>query len=141
MNPEQKAINERWTKGSANYDRIIHDELASFRVEGWRQLIASQTGSHPGLKVLDCGCGPAFFTIILAKAGYHVTGIDAAEGMLQKARANVAEYGADAQIMEMDWLVDNVVGTIPVSDALKHYSRATVDVMGVGPSTKDKAAD
>ena len=45
------------------------------------------------------------------------------------------------QIMEMDWLVDNVVGTIPVYDALKRYSRATVDVMGVGPSTKDKAAD
>ena len=102
MNPEQKAINERWTKGSDNYDRIIHDELSSFRVEGWRQLIAAQTGSRPGLKVLDCGCGPAFFTIILAKAGYHVTGVDAAEGMLQKARANVAEFGADAQIMEMD---------------------------------------
>ena len=84
MNPEQKAINERWTKGSDNYDRIIHDELSSFRVEGWRQLIAAQTGSRPGLKVLDCGCGPAFFTIILAKAGYHVTGVDAVEGMLQK---------------------------------------------------------
>ena len=102
MNEEQKAINEHWSKGSDNYDRIIHDELASFRAEGWRRLIAAQTGNRTGLNVLDCGCGPAFFTILLAKAGYRVTGIDAAEGMLEKARKNVAEYGAAAAILEMD---------------------------------------
>lgn len=102
MNQEQKKINEHWTKSSANYDRIIHDELASFRLEGWQRLIAAQVGNRTGLDVLDCGCGPAFFTILLSKAGYHVTGIDAAEGMLQKARQNVAQYGADARILEMD---------------------------------------
>ena len=41
------------------------------------------------------------------------------------------------QIMEMDWLVENVVGTIPGYDELKTFSKATVDVMGVGSSTKD----
>ena len=102
MNKEQEAINEQWSKNSANYDRIIHDELDSFRVKGWQKLIADQVANRTGLEVLDCGCGPAFFTILLAKAGYHVTGIDAAEGMLQKARQNVAEYGADARILEMD---------------------------------------
>ena len=102
MNADQKAINERWSKGSANYDRIVHDELASFRAEGWRRLIAAQTGGRAGLEVLDCGCGPAFFTIILAGAGYRVTGVDAAEGMLEKARKNIVEYGVDAKILEMD---------------------------------------
>ena len=43
------------------------------------------------------------------------------------------------QIMEMDWLVENVVGTIPEYEELKTFSKATVDVMGVGPSTKEKA--
>ena len=99
---DQKTINEHWSKSAANYDSIIHDELASFRVEGWQKLIAAQVGEHTGLEVLDCGCGPAFFTILLAKAGYRVTGIDAAEGMLEKARQNVAGYGADARILEMD---------------------------------------
>ena len=98
----QKEINDRWTKGSENYDRIIHDELESFRVEGWRKLISAQTGDRPGLEVLDCGCGPAFFTIILTRAGCRVTGIDAAEGMLDKARRNVEEFGVDARILEMD---------------------------------------
>ena len=102
MNRDQKAINERWSKGSDNYDKIIRDELASFRAEGWQQLIAAQTGHRSGLEILDCGCGPGFFTIILSRAGYRVTGIDAAEGMLEKARKNAAEYGAGAQILEMD---------------------------------------
>ena len=44
-----------------------------------------------------------------------------------------------AQIMEMDWLVENVVGALPGYDELKAFSKATVDVMGVGPSTRDKA--
>ena len=102
MDSRQKEINERWTRGSENYDRIIRDELASFRAEGWRDLIAAQTGGRPGLEVLDCGCGPAFFTIILAGAGYRVTGVDAAEGMLEKARRNVERNGVDARILEMD---------------------------------------
>ena len=102
LSPEQEQINAHWTKGSENYDRIIHDELASFRMEGWQKLIAAQVDGRTGLEVLDCGCGPAFFTILLSKAGYHVTGIDAAEGMLEKARRNVAEYGVDARILEMD---------------------------------------
>ena len=102
MDSQQREINEHWTNGSANYDRIIHDELSSFRVRGWQELIAAQVGGRKDLEVLDCGCGPAFFTIILSLAGYRVTGIDAAEGMLEKARKNVAEYGVDAGILEMD---------------------------------------
>jgi len=42
------------------------------------------------------------------------------------------------RIMEMDYLVENVVGTIPSYDELRNYSRATVDVMGVEPSTKER---
>ena len=102
MNTEQQQINDHWSEDSENYDRIIHDELSSFRMAGWQALIAAQTGHRKDLDVLDCGCGPAFFTIILSKAGYRVTGIDAAEGMLDKARRNVAEYGVDAAVLEMD---------------------------------------
>ncbi len=102
MTRNQAAINEHWTKSSDNYDRIIHDELASFRVTGWQKLIAAQTGNQKGLEVLDCGCGPAFFTIILSRAGYRVTGIDAAAGMLEKARKNLAEYQVDATVLKMD---------------------------------------
>lgn len=102
MDPEQEKINEYWSRDSENYDRIIHDELASFRVAGWQKLIGEQTGGEKPLRVLDCGCGPAFFTVILAKAGHAVTGIDGADGMLEKARRNVADSGVAADIQKMD---------------------------------------
>ena len=102
MNPEQEKINEYWSSDSDNYDRIIHDELASFRVAGWQKLIEAQAERKPPLRVLDCGCGPGFFTIILAKAGHEVTGIDGADGMLEKARQNVTANGVRAEILKMD---------------------------------------
>ena len=130
MNRTQAEINEHWSKDSANYDRIIHDELASFRVEGWQKLIREQTGNRPGLEVLDCGCGPAFFTILLLKAGYRVTAIDAAAGMLEKARKNTVEYGVEARILEMDCheltFVDNsfdVVVSRNVTHALRDHAQ------------------
>ena len=102
MELDQKTINEHWSEDAGNYDRIVHDELSSFRLARWQEQIGEQVPRRAGLETLDCGCGPGFFTIILAKAGYHVTGIDAAVGMLEKARRNVREYGVDAGILEMD---------------------------------------
>ena len=42
------------------------------------------------------------------------------------------------QIISMDWLVENVVGSIPVYDELSDLGKATVDMVGVEPATKDK---
>ena len=39
------------------------------------------------------------------------------------------------EIMNMDYLVENIEGAIPSYDELKAFSRATVEVMGVAPST------
>lgn len=52
----------------------------------------------------------------------------------------VAGYGQDLgleQIMNMDWLAENVIGSIPVYDELNAVGKATVDMVGVDPSTRD----
>ena len=98
----QAEINAQWSKGSENYDRIIHDELSSFRVEGWTKKIKAQVDFKPGMLCLDTGCGPGFFSIILAKAGFDVTAIDGADGMLEKAKSNFDEYGVNVRLLEMD---------------------------------------
>lgn len=41
------------------------------------------------------------------------------------------------QIMNMDWLVENVVGAIPRYDELDDVGKATADVLGVEQSTKN----
>ena len=38
-----------------------------------------------GLKILDAGCGPGFFTLELARAGHHVTGIDISKKCIDTA--------------------------------------------------------
>lgn len=42
------------------------------------------------------------------------------------------------QIVNMDWLVDNVVGGIPAYEELNDVGKATVGIVGVDPSTQDK---
>lgn len=44
------------------------------------------------------------------------------------------------QIINMDWLVENVIGAIPSYEELDDVGKATADVVGVEPSTKEKQA-
>lgn len=71
-----------------------------------RQAIASRTADshasfllphlHPGMRLLDCGCGPGSITVGLAQvlAPGEVVGIDMAPAELEAARALAAERGA-----------------------------------------------
>ena len=42
------------------------------------------------------------------------------------------------QIIGMDWLNENIMGAIPVYEELTETGKATVDMVGIEPSTKDK---
>ena len=43
-----------------------------------------------------------------------------------------------AEIINMDYLMENVVGEIPQYEELSEVGKATVDLVGVEPATKDK---
>ena len=45
---------------------------------------------HPGESVLDAGCGTGNYSIHLAQAGFQVTGVDSASGMIRIAREKIA---------------------------------------------------
>ena len=98
----QAQINAHWSENADNYDDIIQDELASFRVDGWTEKIKSQVDFKQGMRCLDTGCGPGFFSIILSKAGFDVTAIDGSDKMIVKAAENCKKHGADVELFEMD---------------------------------------
>ena len=80
-------------------NRVCPVELANSldsKIRGWLQNPQKILSPYvkEGMKVLDVGCGPGFFSVELAKivgAGGKVYSIDLQEGMLQKLRNKI--YG------------------------------------------------
>ena len=69
----------------------------------WMKEIQAQLpDDNKKLRILDVGCGAGFFTILLAKAGHQVTGIDLTPDMIKNARILAQEEGADCEFTVMD---------------------------------------
>ena len=94
-----------WTNRASGYSEVNKDELRTQQKVVWtRELTEQIEATFPGvapenLRVLDMGCGPGFFSIILARAGYRVTAADYTPAMLDEARANARTEGVEQTIV------------------------------------------
>ena len=94
-------IADMWTDASDDYDRIVSRELHNSRdVDHWRHELDTRLGDEPR-DVLDVGCGPGFFSIMLSRLGHRVTSLDASEGMLRAARRNLTWYGIEPHVQHL----------------------------------------
>ena len=55
-----------------------------------------------GKSVLDLCCGPGRFSVVLAKGGFNVTGVDKTKFLLDKARAAAKETKTKVEWVDMD---------------------------------------
>jgi len=58
-------------------------------MDGYLELLQSHCGK--GLQILDVGCGAGYMSLELARAGYHVTGIDIAQSCIDIAERTLLE--------------------------------------------------
>jgi glycosyltransferase involved in cell wall biosynthesis/ubiquinone/menaquinone biosynthesis C-methylase UbiE len=101
--------------GQSGFDRIartfardVDDAIASGRYARGNAFGALAARWVPrGARVLDFGCGPGRLSMLLARAGYRVHGVDPSEGMIEQAHALIQdglamefEQGADAAALE-----------------------------------------
>lgn len=93
-----------WTNRAAGYSEVNKDELRTQQKETWTaELVGQISAAFPGaqpheLRVLDMGCGPGFFSIVLAGAGFRVTAADYTPAMLEEARANARVESVEGAI-------------------------------------------
>ena len=71
-----------------NYANKYEKEPFTKGTIGECDFIEKEIGFNKDLKILDIGCGTGRHSIELAKRGYHATGIDLSDSMIQKAKEN-----------------------------------------------------
>jgi ubiquinone/menaquinone biosynthesis C-methylase UbiE len=87
------AIDAFWDREGSEYDdRAGHGIFDDAEGALWKTALAAIPA---GSRVLDIGTGTGFVAFLLAELGHRVTGVDASEAMLAKARGKAAECGLD----------------------------------------------
>lgn len=88
------AMGRYWSEDADNYDGIVRAELRSFRASAWSAFFERRL--NPASRVLDFGCGPGFFTVLLARLGHDVTAVDISSRMARAAGRNAAKFAREA---------------------------------------------
>ena len=104
-------VEEYWTERAESFFAQKQHELESDKAQKWLgEILSKIKESFPGkkpseIRILDVGCGAGFFTVLLAKEGYNVTGIDLTAEMIEKAGKLIELNGLkpdEAKVLVMD---------------------------------------
>jgi len=97
----KEQVKDYWNLRANGFSSAIEEELNTPSYEAWKEVFSKNlTGDH--LTVLDDGCGPGFFSVILAQLGHNVTSIDYSEEMVERAKTRIKDLGLTAQVQQGD---------------------------------------
>lgn len=124
----------------AGIDRLIEEGKY---VRGQVFVRAAKRFARPGGRILDYGCGPGRISVLLARSGFPVQGLDPAPGMLREAAAQdlnglevefalVPEGGPSLPVAGFDCVVcSSVIEYVPSASDLLAAFRDTLRPDGV----------
>lgn len=110
LDPRKERIRAYWQRRSESFLEQRRRELQSPLAGRWLEELLrplpcakGEPGKRlEGKRVLDVGCGAGFFSILLAREGAQVTGIDLTDEMVENARTLASEAGAPCEFFRMD---------------------------------------
>lgn len=95
-------ITDYWAARSESFAKAKQEELDSDLGTRWSEELQKHLKNGQNLNVLDVGCGPGFFSHLLADMGHRVTGIDLTQEMIDQANDNVGQHYANTHFQTMD---------------------------------------
>lgn len=98
----KERIASYWTKRSDSFLEQRRAELHSPLAGRWLREMQKLLPEKKGIKILDVGCGAGFFSVLLAKEGYEVTGIDLTPDMISHAKILAEEEKVSCEFLVMD---------------------------------------
>ena len=94
------SIRRYWDADAATYDQVPgHRPTSAGELAAWSTALARLLPPPPA-RVLDCGAGTGFLSLLAARLGHRVTAIDLSPGMLSRLRAHAAAEGLDIEVVE-----------------------------------------
>ena len=88
MNELKKEMQSRWNEHADSYDSSEAHGLSNpWAIKRWSGLLEGKQGQT----LLDVGCGTGFVSLLAAKTGLKVTGVDWSEGMMGRAKEKAKE--------------------------------------------------
>ncbi|OKI12623.1 class I SAM-dependent methyltransferase [Streptomyces sp. CB03911] len=102
MSDQSAAITDYWDTAAPSFDDAADHGLRSGPTRAaWTRRLAAWMPSPP-VDVLDAGCGTGSLSVLLARAGHRVTGVDLAPGMVERAGGKLAEAGLPGRFLVGD---------------------------------------
>lgn len=91
-------------KSAVTYDQWCSTPLGAYADRLEKQMLTELASPEPGESVIDLGCGTGIYSILFARQGLTVTGIDASREMLRLARNKAAAQSLNIEFLQGDLL-------------------------------------
>lgn len=95
-------IEQYWNTRAEGYSKIVHCHLAGSESVYFSKVLRECLPPAACPRCLDLGCGPGFFSILLAREGLETVAVDGSSEMLAQARQNFAECGVSVDTFLAD---------------------------------------
>jgi len=89
-----------WDDDAPTYDRSPQHRPTSPLVRAAWLAAVERLLPPPPSRVLDCGAGTGFVTLMAARLGHRVTALDLSPGMLGQLRGSAEREGLDVEVVE-----------------------------------------
>ncbi len=98
--PLHDEIRRWWDEDAATYDAALgHRPRSAPERAAWTAAVARRLPEAP-CRVLDCGAGTGFLTLIAARLGHHVTAVDLSAQMLARLREKASAEHLTVETVE-----------------------------------------